>query len=42
MTKGLSDAITFVQKNLNLPTDELIKVLKPFNKEILAMEEIFD
>jgi uroporphyrinogen-III synthase len=35
MTKGLSNAITFVQKNLNLPTDELIKVLRPHMEEII-------
>lgn len=41
MTKGLSQAITAVQKNLDKPTYELVNILKPFISEIFeAWDEL--
>ena len=37
MTKGLSEAITAVQKNLDKPTEELAQLIKPYTAEICEM-----
>lgn len=40
MSKGLKFAFYLIDKNINLPTDKLLEILKSYIKELEALADV--